>query len=254
MPNVLEITGLAKRSRQEGNEASSSGLLFSEVTATIKEPERIALLGVSGQGKSTLLRILAKLDTADNGSIALYGTASDGADPRRWRMRMGYVAQLPVMLPGSVEFNLRTVSRLHGTEYDRKLAERLMGELGLENLALSKPATELSGGEKQRLSLARSLMLRPDVLLLDEITASLDRGSKERVERLLLRWHQEEGTAMIWVTHDLEQARQTCGRVWFMGEGTLLEDTPADAFFRAPATELASAYLRTPAGRELEHS
>ncbi|WP_224725910.1 ABC transporter ATP-binding protein [Paenibacillus vietnamensis] len=238
-----------KQVRKNRDDADKSPL-FSNVNAEIAEPEMIALLGVSGQGKSTLLRILASLTRADEGEIAMQGASQHQMDPREWRMKVCYVAQQPVMLGGSIEHNLKTVSLLHRTPYDKKLAERLMGELGLEHLEPGKHAQDLSGGEKQRVSLLRSLMLRPQVLLLDEVTASLDRGSKEKVERALQEWHRKEGTAMIWVTHDLEQAKEVSGTVWFMGEGTLLENSTTNSFFERPATELAQGYIKSPEQKE----
>ena len=103
----------------------------------------IALLGVSGQGKSTLLRILASLTRADEGDIAMQGASQRQMDPREWRMKVCYVAQQPVMLGGSIEHNLKTVSLLHRTPYDKKLAERLMGELGLDlSQEFPKPLTD----------------------------------------------------------------------------------------------------------------
>lgn len=219
--------------------------LFSEVTAEIAEPAIIALLGVSGQGKSTLLRILASLDDADEGDIRLHNVSQREMDPKSWRKSVCYVAQQSVMLQGSIEHNLKTVSLLHRIPYEQKLVNHLLSRLGLEQLDLSKNAAELSGGEKQRVSLLRALLLHPKVLLLDEVTASLDRGSKQMVEQVLQDWHHHEGTAMIWVTHDLEQAKQISNAVWFMGEGTLLENSGADSFFERPATEQARDFIQT---------
>ncbi|MOA37332.1 L-cystine import ATP-binding protein TcyN [compost metagenome] len=129
----------------------------------------------------------------------------------------------------------------------------LLERLGLEYLDLTKNAADLSGGEKQRISLIRSLLLHPEVLLLDEVTASLDRGSKQRVEELLLEWHVQEGTTMIWVTHDLEQAKHISRTIWFMGEGTLLESCPTDVFFTHPSTETARCFIQGQAVEQLLH-
>lgn len=242
---ILELRQLRKnRSGVEG------GPLFANVSADIAEPAMIAILGVSGQGKSTLLRMLAGLDHVDEGEIRLHNVSQRGTDPRAWRMKMCYVAQQSVMLQGSIEQNLRTVSLLHRIPYDEKLVRRLLPRLGLDHLDVSKSADQLSGGEKQRVSLLRSLLLHPAVLLLDEITASLDRGSKELVEQVLREWHHQEGTTMLWVTHDLEQAKQMSGSVWFMGEGTLLENSKTANFFDQPLTEPARNYIKAPEHKE----
>lgn len=245
MNPVLQLERLRKN-----REGADGAPLFSEVTAVIEKPDMIALLGVSGQGKSTLQRILAALDKADEGAIRLHNVSQCDMDPRGWRMKVCYVAQQAVMLQGSIEHNLKTVSLLHRTPYDRELVQHLLRRLGLEHLDLSKSAADLSGGEKQRVSLLRSLLLHPEVLLLDEVTASLDRGSKQMVEEMLKEWHDQEGTTMIWVTHDLEQARQLSKTVWFMAEGTLLENSPTAAFFEKPTTEIARSFIQAPLHKE----
>ncbi|RAV22629.1 ABC transporter ATP-binding protein [Paenibacillus contaminans] len=244
MKPILSIENLHKTLPDEGNSR-----LFSGITAQIDAPEIIALLGASGQGKSTLLRILAALDIADKGDIRLHGIPLSEWKPTDWRQKVGYVAQHAVMLSGSVEDNLRTVSMLHRTAFDRPLAERLMSSLGLEG-AWGKRAGEMSGGEKQRVSLVRSLLMRPDVLLLDEVTASLDAHSKHAVESLLAEWRRQEGATAIMITHDLAQAAQMSDRIWFMSEGTLLEDDKTDSFFRQPKTDAGRRFIQLPATGE----
>ncbi|WP_083205163.1 ATP-binding cassette domain-containing protein [Bacillus sp. FJAT-27264] len=219
-----------------------SKYLFSQISAEITEPARIAMVGASGQGKSTLLRIMALLDTPDEGNLLVNGKSYQHIHARQWRMAVTYVAQQAVMLPGSIEDNLRTVSRLHGQPYDDSLATELLKQLGLDYLDLGKVAEDCSGGEKQRISLIRSLLLRPEILLLDEITASLDINSTQKVEALLLDWHKKEGTTFIWVTHDLEQARRISNRTWMMDKGGLHEYS-SDSFFNEPVADLARRFV-----------
>jgi len=218
--------------------------LFSEVSAQINEPEMITVLGASGQGKSTLLRILAKLDLPDEGQVLLHNKSASEWSSKDWRMKVCYIAQQAVMLPGTVEDNLRTVSELHRTPFEDKLARRLMEELGLGQLDWKQSADLLSGGEKQRVALIRSLLLQPEILLLDEVTASLDSASKQAVESMLKGWHKTKGTTQIWITHDLDQSRQIGDRVWFIGGGTLLEDQVSHSFFERPSSELGRQYLQ----------
>ncbi|SEB54222.1 ATP-binding cassette domain-containing protein [Paenibacillus sp. GP183] len=238
---VLDIQGLKKTF-----EGSTQPYLFSGVSAQIAQPTVIALLGASGQGKSTLLRILSLLDEPDEGDILLQQVSFRSMDQRSWRMKVCYVAQQAVMLSGTIEDNLKIVSYLHKKPHDHQLMSQLLKQLDLEHLQLGKSAADLSGGEKQRISLIRSLLLRPEVLLLDEITASLDMHSMKLVEQLLLNWHREEGTTLIWVTHNLEQAHSVSQRIWFMGNGTLLEDSPTTEFFQQPATDMARSFLQLP--------
>lgn len=245
MSGLFEISNLSKYHWDTGNHASR--YLFSHISAQLPEPDRIALIGASGQGKSTLLRILALLDSPDEGDLIVEGVSFKDINPRQWRMAVTYVAQQAVMLPGSVEDNLRLVSRLHGTPYDSILAAQLIEQLGLDYLDLGKKAADCSGGEKQRISLIRSLLLRPRILLLDEITASLDMNSSQKVEALLLNWHQKEGTSFVWVTHDLEQARRISSRTWILSQGSL-QDHSSDCLFKEPVAELARKYIQSTEG------
>lgn len=245
LSGLFEIHNLSKHHWDSGSQDSK--YLFSQLTAQLSEPDRIAIIGASGQGKSTLLRMLALLEPPDEGDLLLGGVSFREMNPRQWRMAVTYVSQQAVMLPGSVEDNLRLVSRLHGTPYDSTLAAQLIEQLGLNYLDLNKEAADCSGGEKQRISLIRSLLLRPRILLLDEITASLDMNSSQKVEALLLKWHQEEGTSFLWVTHDLEQARRISCRTWIMSQGSL-QDHQSDFLFTQPVADLARKYIRNMEG------
>ncbi|MCR2802324.1 ABC transporter ATP-binding protein [Paenibacillus soyae] len=221
MAALLEIEGLGKRIATD--EAGGLRTLFHGLSAVIREPASIAVMGASGQGKSTLLRMLACLETIDEGDVRLNGQSFRQSDIREWRMDVSYVAQQAVMLPGTVDFNLRTVSRLHGATYEERLASELMERCGLGGMPGAKQATELSGGEKQRLALVRSLLLRPQVLLLDEVTASLDEENSRYVEELLLERHRSEGTTLIWVTHQPEQAHRVAPVHWTLAGGRITE-------------------------------
>jgi putative ABC transport system ATP-binding protein len=230
MTTLFELINVTKN-YWDTNEDKSRPFLFSNITATLHQQERIALLGKSGQGKSTLLRMLALLETVDNGEIFFNGVSAKNTDIRNWRMQIAYVAQQAVMLSATIEDNLKTVSNLHTSAFDESFARELIRDVGLEHLDWRKQATDLSGGEKQRVALVRTLLLRPSILLLDEITASLDQESKGYVEQLLLKLHEEQGTSFIWVTHDMEQAKKISERIWFMEDGRLTIDTKTIEFF-----------------------
>ena len=193
--------------------------------------DKIAVVGPSGQGKSTLLRILSLLELYDSGEIYLEGRLSTDWQPKEWRQKVCYVAQQPFMLEGSVEDNLRVVSKLNRSDYDRQMAEELLSKLGLTRLDRSTSAASLSGGEKQRISLIRALLLHPEILLLDEITASLDNHHKQAVEQVLKVWQAEEKKACIWITHDLEQASRFANQIWLMEEGSLSIHKDLPMFF-----------------------
>ncbi|GAB6930524.1 phosphate ABC transporter ATP-binding protein [Paenibacillus sp. JCM 10914] len=243
MAAIFELKQLAKYAWQQDRKPQTL-YLFEQISAEVLQPQCIALIGASGQGKSTLLRTLALLESPDEGDILYKGTSFRSQDIRWWRQQVCYVPQQAIMLPGSVEDNLRTVSRLHGEPYEEELATRLLEDAMFDGLDMTKQAKDLSGGEKQRIALIRSLMLRPKVLLLDEVTASLDSVSARAVEQMLLQWHIHEGTTLIWITHDLEQASRTSNRIWFMSGGTLLEDRLTADFFNQPATEAGRQFVR----------
>ncbi|MFC4776957.1 ATP-binding cassette domain-containing protein [Paenibacillus sp. GCM10023252] len=237
MTNLLQLEQVMKRKKDSDEQ------LFAGVTAVLQQKERVALLGASGQGKSTLLRLIARLIPLDSGTISLHGKPMNEWRPNDWRRKVAYVAQQPVMLQGTVEANLRMASVLHGIPYNEERAQSLIAAAGLGKLDLSKPASELSGGEKQRVALIRTLMLEPEVLLLDEVTSSLDPGSKTAVESCLNDWLKEHQASAIWITHDLEQARTVSEQVWFLGEGALLEQTASSDFFQGPRSEAGRAFL-----------
>lgn len=224
---LLEVKQLTKKHW----DAQATRELFSDITTCIDRPERIALLGKSGQGKSTLLRILAKLDSVDSGEVCFNGQLMNEVDSRTWRINICYVAQQATMLPGTIKDNLMTSGKIHNRPFEEDFARQLIKEVGLDDLDWEKQAGDLSGGEKQRIALVRSLLLRPKILLLDEITASLDQQSKELVEQLLIKLHQKEEIAFIWVTHDTEQAKNISERIWYMEDGKLASDLKTSEFF-----------------------
>ncbi|WP_295538796.1 ATP-binding cassette domain-containing protein [uncultured Thiohalocapsa sp.] len=201
------------------------------------------IMGANGAGKSLLLRLLHGLLRPTQGEVRWGGRLQDIAV----RRRQALVFQRPVLLRRSVIANLRFALRLRGGDSDRD-AEQLLAEVGLGAKA-RQPARLLSGGEQQRLSLARALALRPQVLFLDEPTASLDPASTQAIEDIVLR-AKARGTKILFVTHDLGQARRLADEVIFLQCGRIAEQTRADQFFANPASAAAGDYL---AGRLVPH-
>jgi tungstate transport system ATP-binding protein len=194
------------------------------------------VMGPNGAGKSLLLRLLHGLLTPSSGEVLWQGRPLDD-DLRR---RQAMVFQRPVLLRRSVAANIRFVLKLRGPAAPERTAE-ILREVGLGAQA-GQPARLLSGGEQQRLSLARALALEPEVLLLDEPTASLDPASTAAIESIVQGAHRR-GTKVIFVTHDIGQARRLADDVVFLNRGRLIEHTPAPQFFGDPVSQPARDYL-----------
>lgn len=198
------------------------------------------ILGPNGAGKSILLRLLAGLMTADAGQVTWGGSPPS----RRAIRRLGYVFQKPVLLRRSVLANIHYALAAQGVprrEQDGKAEEALRRAALLERAG--QAARSLSGGEQQRLALARALALSPEVLLLDEPTANVDPSSTLSIERMV-RTAAREGTKVVLVTHDLGQAQRLADEVAFMHHGRLLERTAAKKFFDEPKSGDAAKFLR----------
>jgi UDP-glucose/iron transport system ATP-binding protein len=172
-------------------------------------PGATAIVGPSGSGKSTLLRMLNRLADPDEGSIAYRDRPLAEYDPLRLRREVSLVPQLPALLEGTVESNLRYAADLAGKELD---AGRCLGLAGLDAGFAARDVAELSVGERQRAMLARSLAQEPRVLLLDEPTSALDPAARDAVEATLARLRRELEISLVVVTHDPEQARRLAER------------------------------------------
>jgi ABC-type phosphate transport system ATPase subunit len=172
-----------------------------------------AVVGPSGSGKSTLLRLLNRLADPDEGVVRYRGEDVRELDPLELRRRVGLVPQLPAPVPGSVAENVRLGPRLQGEEVDPEPALRLAG---LAPSFLDRDASRLSVGEQQRVMLARALALEPEVLLLDEPTASLDAEATTAVEDALRGLR---GLSLVLVTHDPAQAGRLAERSIALAEG-----------------------------------
>lgn len=201
-------------------------------------PGRVVVLGSNGAGKSLLLRLCHGLLRPTRGSIEWLGPG--GPEARRHRL----VAQRPVMLRRTVAADMIHALHLAGLGWRaRRMAARAALErFGMAGLA-DRPARVLSGGEQQRLALARAWALGPEVLFLDEPTANLDPAATRAVEAMIEAFH-AEGTKVVMTTHDLGQARRLADEILFIERGRLVERADARSFFDGPRTPEAAAYLR----------
>lgn len=218
---------------------TAAGRLIDGLDLLLSPGPLTVILGPNGAGKSLTLRLFHGLLTPTAGSVRFAGRLPD----RGIRMRQAMVFQRPVLLRRSVAANIRYALKLHGAS-GAVLEARLREALDLAALGefRDRPARLLSVGEQQRLAVARALSVRPDILFLDEPTASLDPASVLRVEALIEGAHRA-GTKIVLVTHDVGQARRLADEVVFLHRGRVVETAPAARFFRDPRDPYARAYL-----------
>lgn len=218
------------------------------VSVTLPGGEFTALIGPSGAGKTSLLRLLDRLDDPTSGEIHFHGRPIVSYPVRELRCRVGFVFQTPVMFAGTVADNLRVAASLAvpGNEPpDGAWVEALLRLVELDPLYVGREADRLSGGEKQRVALARALATRPEVLLLDEPTSALDPEVAERLMRTVARLNAERGHTVVMVTHRLAEAREFTGHTVMMEAGRIVETGPTAELFAAARHARTRAYLAT---------
>jgi tungstate transport system ATP-binding protein len=229
------VTGLPIRLKAVA--AAPGGVtVLSGIDLIVEAGGRTVLLGPNGAGKSTLLRVLHGLIIPSSGSV-LWGETS--TRPARQAM----VFQRPVLLRRSAADNIRyalDLAGVYGAEADARITDSL-DEVGLRALA-GRPARVLSGGEQQKLAFARVWALRPEVLFLDEPTASLDPAAARSVEQIIADIH-ARGTTIVMTSHNLVQAKRLADDILFLHAGRVTERTPAREFFAGPRSPEAVAFL-----------
>lgn len=252
-PTVLEVRGLSK--------SFGANNVLRDISLTIHKGETVCLLGPSGSGKSTLLRCMNWLEEPDGGMVLLNGhpvgvrpgssLRMTDKDLAAMRTRIGMVFQHFALWPHMTVLQNVMEAPVHVLGQNkaeaRHNAEALLQRVGLADKLDSFPA-RLSGGQKQRVGIARSLAMKPDVILFDEPTSSLDPelvGEVLAVMQDLVR----EGMTMVVVTHEMGFARDVASRVVFMDAGKIVETGPPDQFFAAPETDRARQFLMRYAAR-----
>ncbi len=209
--------------------------ILRNVTVSIAAGPPTVLLGPNGSGKTSLLKLAMGLLVPVAGHVA-YAEREDVS-----RSRHAFVFQKPVMLRRTVARNIAFALKAAGRVPDAASIDRLLTTVGLGALA-ERPARRLSGGEQQRLALARALARDPEVLFLDEPTASLDPFATKSVEDIITRTA-AGGVKILMATHDLGQARRLAGDIVFLANGVLVEHAQAAVFFDSPATPEAKRFL-----------
>ena len=228
LPIVLEAVSIAR----------GGTVLLDKVSLTLAAGSPTAVVGPNGAGKTTLLRVAVGLDAATSGRVTWDGREHAPAT------RRAIMFQRPVMFRRSVSGNLRYALAAAGIS--RAQRNKRVGELlalaGLEGLS-DRPARKLSGGEQQRLALARAWALHPEVLFLDEPTANLDPAAVREIETIIKAFD-AAGTKIVMATHNLGQARRVGDEVIYLQAGRVMERATIESFFARPATAEAAAFVK----------
>jgi tungstate transport system ATP-binding protein len=230
------VNGILPLRLEDVSYAAGGRTIIEPLTLTLEAGASTIILGANGAGKSVLMRLMHGLLAPSTGRVAW---SNDGP---RWRQAM--VFQRPVMLRRSALANVLYALDAAGVAAaDRaRSAREALAEVGLSHVA-ERPARVLSGGEQQRLALARSWALHPEVLFLDEPTANLDPGATREIENVI-RAFDASGTKIVMSTHSLGQARRLGDEVIYLHQGRVLERAPIERFFPQPASPEAAAFVK----------
>ncbi|KPL08876.1 hypothetical protein AMJ85_07620 [candidate division BRC1 bacterium SM23_51] len=214
------------------------------------------ILGPSGSGKTSLLRLINRLTDPQSGEILFAGKPLQSFEPTQLRRRIGYIFQVPTMLPGTVADNLAYGANLGQSGRhllpDRAEMLRRLRDVALDETYLNRSAERLSVGEQQRVSIARSLMTSPEVLLMDEPTSALDPAATTRLLALITKLHERHGLTIVFVTHQLEQARAVGEQTAILIEGRIVETGTTAEVFSSPRQPETRRFLEGRLGEETE--
>jgi putative ABC transport system ATP-binding protein len=223
--------------------------VLKDVSLRVPCGSALALVGPSGGGKSSLLRLWNALDPADSGRVLLDGREAGSFSPVELRRRVGLVFQTPCALAPTVEEDVTFGPRLRldgraDPQRFRELAVRELVRVGLGGDFLARPMSRLSVGEQQRVAIARALANEPEALLLDEPTAALDPRATREILELLGRLRSELKLTVVFVSHALEQARAVGERIALLVAGEVIEEADAATFFECPHDPRTRAFVQ----------
>lgn len=204
-------------------ETADGARVIDDVSFDVDRGEVVAIVGESGAGKSSLLRLLNRLDEPTAGTILVDGVDYRGLSPQDLRRRVGMVLQTPHLFAATVADNVRWGPNAHGEDLPDSAVDDLLDRVGLGGYA-DRAVDTLSGGEAQRVSLARTLANRPQLLLLDEPTSALDQATVAEVEATLVSLFRADGLTCLVITHDADQALRLAGRTLVLSDGRVVRD------------------------------
>jgi len=241
------LLSLQEVSCRRSSRSKTSDEVLSGVSLNVAEGELVALVGRSGGGKSTLLRLMNRLEEPSAGTILFRDMQLSTYPLDRLRRAVVLLSQRPIMFPGSVRDNI-----LWGERYLRQAASqetelRLHDTLAMSQLPeslLDHPAGELSVGQQQRVATARALMVNPQVLLADEPTSALDRPTAQSIGGMLRAFSRRPGCGAVMVSHDLDLAAHVADRLVFLEGGRVMEEGPPRILMNAPRSQSLRDFLK----------
>jgi osmoprotectant transport system ATP-binding protein len=240
---MIRLQGLSRRY----STARGTVTAVDDVTLEVTDGETCVLLGPSGCGKTTTLRMINRLVLPSSGKIFIAGRDTDGIDPVELRRGIGYVIQQIGLFPNmTVAENIGVVPRLLGwsAARSRRRAEELLALLALEPAQfLDRYPNELSGGQAQRIGVARALAVDPPVLLMDEPFAALDPINREVIQDEFLRMQQTLRKTILFVSHDIDEAVKMADRIAIFRAGRLAQFGPPDELLARPADDFVASFV-----------
>lgn len=220
-------------------------IALNDVSFEIQQGEFVSIIGSSGCGKTTLLRLINALNTPDKGKIYIYGKDISTVNQVELRRSIGYAIQEVGLFPHmTVKNNIEYLPHILGKKrcagMDLPSTERLMEITGLEPSLAGRYPAELSGGQRQRVGLARALAANPKILLMDEAFASVDEITRRKLQEEIQEIHKTLGITIVFVTHSIKEALILSDRLFVLQDGNILQDGTPEEVCRHPATEFVA--------------
>lgn len=195
-------------------------VILKDISININRGDFISIVGPSGSGKSTFLKLCSQLISPTEGSILYKDKSYTEYSPNEWRRNIAYCFQNPYLFGDTVIDNCKFPYSIRNTKIDLKRVDKLLSIFGLEKGSINKKVKNLSGGEKQRIALIRTLLFKPEILLLDEVTSALDVDNTLIVENIIQSLNRE-GITILWITHNLDQSKKYANKIISMEKGEI---------------------------------
>ncbi|MEK5068367.1 ABC transporter ATP-binding protein [Sporosarcina sp. FSL K6-1508] len=217
--------------------------ILKNITGSFPKGKITTLVGPSGAGKTTLLKLCNGLISPTSGEIYIHEKPILTYEPVELRRHVGIALQSAPMIKGTVFHNLALPLELQGEKMPEQNAVEILEDVGLDKQFLHRKTDDLSGGQRQKVSIARTLINRSEILLLDEITSALDRSSLHEIEELIVKINRKYGVTIIWITHNLQQALSIGDYTWVLMDGKVIETGKSD-LLKSPTNEFVKQFVQ----------